>query len=55
MIDVALSVLALFAGGMTLEVYSASRAPLGYEDERGFHLGTETLKPAEDCPSENPS
>ena len=55
MIDVALSVLALFAGGLVLEVYAAARAPLGYQDEQGFHPGTKAHEPAEDRPSENPS
>jgi len=41
MIDLALSVLALVAGGLTLEVYASTRAPLGYQDELGFHLGPE--------------
>ena len=55
MIDVALSVLALVAGGLTLEVYAAAGAPLGYQDEHGFHLGPEAYEPAEDRPSESPS
>lgn len=54
MIDVALSVLALFAGGLALEVYAAARAPLGYQDELGFHPGAEAHEPAEDLPSQNP-
>ena len=41
MMDLALSVLALVAGGFTLEIYTAARAPLGYQDELGFHLGPE--------------
>ncbi len=41
MMDLALVVLALLAGGLTLEIYAAARAPLGYQDERGFHLGPE--------------
>ena len=41
MMDLALSVLALVAGGLTLEIYAAGRAPLGYQDELGFHLGPE--------------
>jgi hypothetical protein len=53
-IDVALSVLALLAGGMSVELYAAGRAPLGYQDEEGFHLGTEVQKHTEDCPSERP-
>ena len=53
MIDVALSVLAFLAGGLTLELYAAARAPLGYEDEHGFHLGPEAHELAEDRPSES--
>jgi hypothetical protein len=49
MMDLALTVLALIAGGLTLEVYAAARAPLGYQDERGFRPGTEA------CPSVKPS
>ena len=55
MIDVALSVLAFLAGGLTLELYAAARAPLGYEDEHGFHLGSEAYEHAEERLSENPS
>jgi hypothetical protein len=44
MTDVALSILALIAGGMTLELFVAGSpwAPLGYSDKRGFHLVTDT-------------
>jgi hypothetical protein len=55
MLDVALSVLALLAGGVSLELYAAAGAPLGYQDEHGFHLGVEAPKPAENCPGMNPS
>jgi hypothetical protein len=55
MIDVTLSILALVAGGVTLELFAAARAPLGYQDDRGFHLGAEQQQPAEDFQSENPS
>jgi hypothetical protein len=41
MMDLAISVLALVAGGLTLEIYAATRAPLGYQDDLGFHLGSE--------------
>jgi hypothetical protein len=41
MMDVALSIFALVAGGVTIELFAASRAPVGYQDERGFHLGME--------------
>jgi hypothetical protein len=38
MIDFALVVLALMAGGVAFAFYATARAPLGYEDERGFHF-----------------
>jgi hypothetical protein len=55
MIDVVLTVVALVAGGLSLELYSATAAPLGYQDDHGFRLGPEAQLHAEDCPSENPS
>jgi hypothetical protein len=55
MMDVTLSLLALIAGGFTLELFAAARAPLGYQDERGFHLGTDTRYGVEDSHSGNPS
>ncbi len=54
MMDVALSILALVAGGVTLELFAAARAPLGYQDERGFHFGSEP-RVTEDVQSGNPS
>jgi len=41
MIDLALSVLALAAGGFVLELFSAARASLDYKNEHGFQLGFE--------------
>ena len=41
MSDIALTVLALLGGGLAVEVFSAALAPLGYQDEHGFHLGAE--------------
>jgi len=38
MIDLALLVLALIAGGVAYAFYAAARAPFGYEDEQGFHI-----------------
>ena len=55
MMDVALSIMALVAGGVTLELFAASKAPLGYQDERGFHFGTEPQPRVEDPSSGNPS
>ena len=54
MIDVALTVLALFAGGLTLEVYATARAPRGYQDEYGFQLSPEAEIYREGCPSNQP-
>ncbi len=55
MIDLALSVLALVAGGLTLELYAASNARRDRQDDELFHLSTEASKPAEDCPSRQPA
>ena len=33
--------LALTAAGLITELVAATHAPFGYEDEAGFHLGTE--------------
>ena len=41
MIDVALSVLALLAGGLTLQAYAAAHGAQGYHDEHGFHPGAD--------------
>ena len=53
--DVALSLLAFIAGGVTLELFAVARAPLGYEDERGFHLGAEPSSNRLDPNAGNPS
>jgi len=39
MLDVVLSIVALVAGGLVVEIFAAARASIGYEDESGFHLG----------------
>jgi hypothetical protein len=48
MIDVALSVLALVAGGITLELFAAGGAQMGRQDD-------EARKRADHCPSEHPA
>jgi len=48
MIDLALSVLALVAGGLALELYAASSAQKGHQDD-------EARSRASDCPSEHPA
>jgi len=55
MMDVALSILALVAGGVTLELFAAAKTPLGYQDEHDFHFGTEPRSRAEEVQSGNPS
>ncbi len=55
MFDAALSVFALLAGGLILELYAAARIPLSYQDERGFHPGTEAPACAEACLGVKPS
>ena len=42
--DVVISVVALIAGAVTLELFTAAKAPYGYQDERGFHFGPEPRK-----------
>jgi hypothetical protein len=46
---------ALFAAGFFVEVVSAATAPVGYQDENGFHFGSENSAPAEGFEIENPS
>jgi len=55
MMDVALTILALVAGGVTLELFAAARAPLGYQDERGFHFGSDPRPAGEEVQGGNPS
>jgi uncharacterized membrane protein YidH (DUF202 family) len=54
MIDVTLSILALIAGGVTLEVFGASWRPSG-QDERGFKLTAKVAEGPEEYQSGNPS
>ncbi len=55
MMDVALSIFALVAGGVTLELFTVARAPMGYQDERGFHFGQESKENADTIETGNPS
>jgi hypothetical protein len=55
MIDIALSVLALVAGGLPLELYAPAGAPLGYQDEKGLPPGLAASLHAEDRPAEQPT
>jgi hypothetical protein len=55
MIDVALSILALIAGGLTLELFAAAWPPPGHHEERGFNFRTKTLDTVEELQIGNPS
>lgn len=46
---------ALLAAGFFTEMIAASAAPLGYQDETGFHLGAEATAPHAPFDLENPS
>jgi hypothetical protein len=51
---VALCLLALAVVGLVVELVAAARAPLGYEDEQGFHLGSEANQNAAGCLGKTP-
>jgi hypothetical protein len=55
MIDVALSILALIAGGLTLELFAAAWPPLGHQEDRRFNFRTEALDTVEELQIGNPS
>ncbi len=55
MIDVALSVLALVAGGLALELYAAGGKRLDYRDDEEFPLDAEGQKKVEERPSGQPA
>lgn len=48
-------VLALIAAGLIVELFAAATAPLGYQDEGGFHLGSEPSTPGDELQPGNPS
>lgn len=53
MMDVTLCILAIIGGSLALELFAAATAPLGYQDEHGFHFGFET--PSEELQICSPS
>jgi hypothetical protein len=55
MIDVALSILALIAGGLTLELFAAAWPPLAYNEQRGFNFRNKALDAVEELQIGNPS
>ena len=48
-------VLALVAAGVITELVAANRAPFGYQDEHGFHFGTNHRETPTAFELENPS
>jgi hypothetical protein len=46
MLDVALSILALIAGGITLEAFAGKRLPVS-QDPSGYYLGFRLRKPTQ--------
>ena len=55
MMDIALSIFALVAGGLTLELFAAASPPVGLEDRRGLPFGVEVVGPVEEQQIGNPS
>jgi hypothetical protein len=39
--DIVVVAFGLIAGGITLGLFTVTRAPMGYEDEAGFHFGVQ--------------
>jgi hypothetical protein len=46
---------AIFASGLIAELFAVVSAPVGYQDEHGFHVGEQASKSADDGQWENPS
>ena len=55
MTDVALSILALIAGGLSLELFADARPSIGYQDERGLSLRVRGPEALEEFQAGNPS
>lgn len=55
MTDVALSILALIAGGLTLELFATARPLSGYPDQRGISMRTDRHEILEEFQCGNPS
>ena len=55
MITVLIGVMAMSGVGLGVVLYAATKAPMGYEDERGFHYGPENPEPVREMPSGVPA
>ncbi|MBI3851697.1 MAG: hypothetical protein HY298_15690 [Verrucomicrobia bacterium] len=45
----------IFASGLIAELFAVVSAPVGYQDERGFHVGEQVSESVADGQWENPS
>ena len=50
-----LVLLAIVAAGLMIELVAANRAPFGFQDEYGFHFGSDYPEPPKAFELENPS
>lgn len=48
-------VMVLISAGLVVELFAAATAPIGCQDENGFHLGSNHADCGEDVQSGNPS
>ncbi|HVV71061.1 MAG TPA: hypothetical protein VHI52_06105 [Verrucomicrobiae bacterium] len=55
MMDIALSILALIAGGLALELFAAARPALEFREHRGFHVVVDPAEIADELQIGNPS
>jgi hypothetical protein len=55
MITVLIGVMAMSGVGLSVVLYAATKAPMGYEDERVFHYGPEVTEPVREMPSGVPA
>ena len=55
MLDVALSILALIAGGVTIELFGAAKAPADQAEDRGLQFELKVPRGAEEFQNGNAS
>ena len=55
MMDITLSILALIAGGVTLELFTAPRSPVSHHEDKGVRLDAAAEEMAADFSAGNPS
>jgi hypothetical protein len=51
MIDIFMALAVVMLGGVGCAWHAAMRAPVGYEDENGFHFGPSVTESAHDFPA----